>query len=109
MEVIDGHINCHDVSMVSIDEMLDLVFSDESDIPQVVLRINTREDGKQYAVAKVRSSMKLPRRKLYGIAFKVWEANYFSEEITRAEMDGWLTVWNNRHTSPNKLFEIKHC
>tara|TARA_R100000734_G_C3209924_1_gene25465 strand:- start:14 stop:340 length:327 start_codon:yes stop_codon:yes gene_type:complete len=107
MEENTGSIGVHDVSMSDIDIMLDMVFSDERDIPQVVLKIWTREDGKQYAVAKVKSS-KRPRRKLYGIAFLVWETNYFSEEITKAEMDAWVTVWNNRHTSPNKLFQIKY-
>ena len=103
----NGYIQVHDVPMVYIDDMLDLVFSDERDIPQVVLRIYTREDGKQYVVAKVRSSKK-PRRKMYGIAFRICETNYFSEEITKVQMDAWLQSWSRRHTSPNKLFKIEY-
>lgn len=93
MEAITASIDVHDLSMSNIEIMLDTVFHDERAIPQVRLKIWTRDNGKKYVTVSVRSS-KDPKRSVYGVKFSIYDITYYGEEIKREEvLNTWLSRW----------------
>ena len=104
-----GHISVHDCSMSDIEIMLDGVFANEKEIPQVVVKVwNDKErEHRQYVSVKVKSS-KQPIRQLYGVRFKVTEVTYFSERLTYVQMDSYMSRWLKRYLINDQLFEIRY-